>query len=140
VAEVGAASENDQLYRLTYDGSIDHEPRFLVMGGQTDPIATSLKETYREDLDLADAVGLAVQALKTSAPATTPASNGNGDNGGIGKLEVAVLERGRPRRAFRRIEGAALSTLLPSEEKPEEQAADTPDKPVTDVELPGDDA
>jgi proteasome alpha subunit len=38
----------------------------------------------------------------------------NGDNG-VGKIEVAVLDRARPKRAFRRIEGAALTALLPSD-------------------------
>jgi proteasome alpha subunit len=140
VAEVGATQEQDQLYRLTYDGSIDHEPRYLVMGGQTDPIATSLKDTYRDDLELADGVALAVTALKTAVPG---GSNGNGDNGGIGKLEVALLERNRSsRRAFRRIEGAALAALLPSDDKAEEDSAEEAKgaKPIKDVNLPEDDA
>ena len=36
VAEVGDRPENDQLYRLTFDGSIVDEPDFVVMGGQAD--------------------------------------------------------------------------------------------------------
>ncbi|GAB1510677.1 proteasome subunit alpha [Actinophytocola sp. KF-1] len=106
VAEVGATAETDQLYRLTYDGSIVDEPSYLVMGGQTEPISNKMKETYEEGMSLEAALAFAVTAL--SAGVT------NGDNG-IGKLEVAVLERSRPKRAFRRIEGAALTALLPSE-------------------------
>jgi len=34
------------MFRLTYDGSIVDEPRYMVMGGNTDPIATALKDTY----------------------------------------------------------------------------------------------
>ena len=114
VAEVGATAEQDQLYRLTYDGSIVDEPQYLVMGGQTDPITSTLKDTYQDGMELGDAVKLAVRAL-SSGPA-----NGNSGEGGteVGKLEVAVLERGRPRRAFRRIVGAALTALLPVEEPP----------------------
>jgi proteasome alpha subunit len=108
VGEVAATAEEDQLYRLTFEGSIFDEPQYLVMGGQTEPILTKLKDTYREDTPLADALRLAVQALKSGA--------GNGDAGGAaGKLEVAVLERTRLTRAFRRLEGAALSALLPEE-------------------------
>src|SRR5204863_2723664 len=32
VGEVGATPAEDQLYRLTYDGSIVDEPQYLVMG------------------------------------------------------------------------------------------------------------
>jgi proteasome alpha subunit len=114
VGEVGASSADDQLYRLTYEGSIVDEPEHLVMGGVTDPISTVLKNDYRQDMSLADAIQLAVRALSASA-ANTAANTGNGDGGqGVGKLEVAVLERTRPTRAFRRLEGAALTALLPA--------------------------
>ncbi len=104
VAEVGSAAEVDQLYRLTYDGSIVDEPQFLAMGGQTDPIVNRMKESYTEGAALTDAFGLAVAALRA-------ALSGGAE---LGKLEVAVLERTRPRRAFRRITGAALDSLMPN--------------------------
>jgi proteasome alpha subunit len=121
VAEVGMTAEGDQLYRLTYDGSIVDEPQFLVMGGQVEPISNTMKETYREGMSLQDAAAFAVRALSSGT------SNDNGQ--AVGKLEVAVLERSRPRRAFRRIEGAALTALLPAEagdqdEKPEGEPVD----------------
>jgi proteasome alpha subunit len=128
VAEVGVTTEADQLYRLTYDGSIVDEPSYLVMGGQTEPIATKMKDTYEAGMSLDAAVAFAVAALKSgTTTAGTAANAANGDNG-IGKIEVAVLERSRPKRAFRRIEGAALTALLPVEEEP---AAD-PDAPAAD--------
>ncbi|MQA08786.1 MAG: proteasome subunit alpha [Pseudonocardiaceae bacterium] len=119
VAEVGASAEDDQLYRLTYDGSIVDEPQYVVMGGQTDSVVSVLKDTYSDSLDLREAVALAVRALSAPASASSGASsgssagNGNGERE-LGKLEVAVLERGRPRRSFRRISGAALDALLPT--------------------------
>ena len=36
VAEVGDAAEDDQIYRLTYDGSVADEHGFAVMGGAAD--------------------------------------------------------------------------------------------------------
>lgn len=121
VAEVGATAATDQLYRLTYDGSIVDEPSYLVMGGQTEPISTKMKEAYEEGMSLEAALAFAVAAL--SAGVTS--SSANGDNG-IGKLEVAVLERSRPKRAFRRIEGAVLTALLPSDSSESaEQAEET---------------
>jgi proteasome alpha subunit len=120
VAEVGVTAETDQLYRLTYDGSIVDEPSYLVMGGQTEPISTKMKETYTDGMSLEAALGFAVAAL-------TAGVTGGANGDGIGKLEVAVLERSRPKRAFRRIEGAALTALLPSAaEEPAESAQEPP--------------
>ncbi len=111
VAEVGNNSSEDELYRLTYDGSIVmDEPKFVVMGGQTDAINTKLRETFSDDMELGDALAVAVEALR--APA---ASGGAGGEAEPGKLEVAVLDRERPGRKFRRIMGAELDTLMPAQ-------------------------
>jgi proteasome alpha subunit len=108
VAEVAHYGETKppELYRITYDGSIADEPHFVVMGGTTEPITTALKDSYAENAKLADAVHIAVNALK--------AGSGNGDDAlDVTTLEVAILDVSRPRRAFRRITGAALERLLP---------------------------
>ncbi|HEX4391881.1 MAG TPA: proteasome subunit alpha [Mycobacterium sp.] len=109
VAEVAHYGETKapELYRITYDGSIADEPHFVVMGGTTEPIANALKDSYAENANLADAVHIAVNALK--------AGSGNGDDNtlDVTTLEVAILDINRPRRAFRRITGAALERLLP---------------------------
>ena len=39
VAEVGATAEDDELYRITYDGSVQDEPGLVTMGGQSDTIS-----------------------------------------------------------------------------------------------------
>ena len=114
VAEVAHYGETKppELYRITYDGSIADEPHFVVMGGTTEPIATALKDSYAENADLADAVHIAVNALK--------AGSGNGDDTlDVTTLEVAILDVNRPRRAFRRITGAALERLLPEPDNAE---------------------
>ncbi len=109
VAEVGDTAAQDQLYRLSYDGTIVDEPEYLVMGGQADTVTTAVKGAFATGLDLAGAVGVAVRALGSvgadnGAPRAIPAEG----------LEVAVLDRTRGQRKFRRIGGAALSTLLPA--------------------------
>ncbi|RSM68015.1 proteasome subunit alpha [Amycolatopsis sp. WAC 01375] len=116
VAEVGATAAEDQLYRLTYDGSIFDEPKFVVMGGQADTLTTKLKDSFESDMELEAALGVAVKALRANTPTPT-----NGDSDPV-KLEVAVLERDRRGRKFRRVAGAALDALLPPE--PEEPAED----------------
>ncbi|GLZ43900.1 proteasome subunit alpha [Actinomycetospora sp. NBRC 106375] len=117
VAEVGETPDRDKLFRITYDGSISDEPRFVVMGGTTEPISAALRNSYEADLEMRDALRIALEALQ----AQNGSSSGSGSSGstpeplGVDALEVAVLDRSRrPRRAFRRVTGAALAALLPS--------------------------
>src|SRR5689334_6997242 len=63
VAEVGETPDDDQLYRLTYDGSVADERGYVAMGGQADAITAALQEQYREGLPLRDALQLAVGLL-----------------------------------------------------------------------------
>jgi proteasome alpha subunit len=107
LAEVGPTPADDELYRLTYDGSVNDEPGSMAMGGQADAIAGVLRANHRPDLQLPEAMRLAVRALGSvggegGAPRTIAAN----------QLEVAVLDRRRVGRTFRRITGAALNTLL----------------------------
>ncbi len=107
VAEVGATAAEDELYRLTYDGSVNDEPGRMAMGGQAEAITGVLKSNHRPDMSLGEAVKVAVQALSSvggeGGAARTIAAN---------QLEVAVLDRQRVGRTFRRITGAALTALL----------------------------
>jgi proteasome alpha subunit len=112
VAEVAhhGESKSPELYRITYDGSINDEPNFVVMGGSTEPIVTALKESFKENASLAEAAGIAVKALSQGTNGTgSPEPHSLGSS----QLEVAVLDQNRPRRAFRRITGSALEDLLP---------------------------
>jgi proteasome alpha subunit len=109
VAEVGVTADGDQLFRVTYDGSITEEPDFAVMGGQADAIATAMRGSYRKDLELGAAVRAAAHALG-EAGADQPRQLTST------QLEVAVLDRGRPRRAFRRLPGPVLEELLQAPE------------------------
>ncbi|WP_138757785.1 proteasome subunit alpha [Modestobacter altitudinis] len=121
VAEVGDTPESDQLYRLTFDGSIVDEPDFVVMGGQADAVTANLRQHFTHGLGLAEALRVGVQALSAVSPAT--AANGGGhEQLPAEQIEVAVLDRRRPKRAFRRVVGAALAALLADQPAPEEAA------------------
>ncbi len=111
VAEVAHYGETKppELYRITYDGSINDEPHFVVMGGTTEPIATALKESYAENADLPDALRIAVNALRTGSAEAAGADQASPD---VASLEVAILDASRPRRAFRRINRTVLENLL----------------------------
>jgi proteasome alpha subunit len=129
VAEVGTTAGEEQLFRLTYDGSITDEPQYVVMGGQPDVISSALKDTYAEGMDLATALGVAVRALSSTSPGNSGSNGGTRPMLDVDRLEVAVLEHNRPARAFRRISGAALAALLPSEETAEESSEKPAEEP-----------
>ncbi|MEV6811133.1 proteasome subunit alpha [Micromonospora sp. NPDC051296] len=137
LAEVGASPEEDALYRLTYDGSVNDEPGRMAMGGQADAIAGVLKSNHRPDMSLGDAVKVAVQALGSV-----------GGEGGAARaiaanqMEVAILDRNRVGRSFRRITGAALTALLDggaageAEAEAEGDRARTPTTPTEEAHKP----
>jgi proteasome alpha subunit len=114
VAEVGDTPESDQLYRLTFDGSIVDEPDFVVMGGQADAVTSNLRQHFTAGMTLTEALRVGVQALSAVSPATS-ANGGGHEQLPAEQIEVAVLDRRRPKRAFRRITGAALRSLLAHE-------------------------
>ncbi len=119
VAEVGTTSDEDQVYRLTYDGSVADEHGFVAMGGGAELIETALKEEWRPGMHLSEVLGLAVRLLGTEPAGGAPRELSPE------QLEVAVLDRNRPRRRFRRIQGTLLDRLLSSEDP-------TADVPVSD--------
>jgi proteasome alpha subunit len=132
VAELGASPSLDQIYRLTYDGSVGDEQDFAVMGGSADVITESVRRGFRPDLSLPDAARLAVSALSSDGgPNAEPRTLG------VDALEVAILDRGRalPRK-FRRISGSRLAALLTEQVEPEDSGHEAPPVPAPEPAVP----
>ncbi len=106
VAEVGDSQAEDQVYRLTYDGSVAEEHQHVVMGGNSEPLANYVKERHDPTAPLADVLKLAVAALGVTG------ADGEVRAIAADDLEAAVLDRTRPRRAFKRLVGDHLESLL----------------------------
>jgi proteasome alpha subunit len=105
VAEVGDSPEQDQIYRLTYDGQVADEHGFAVMGGNADAVATHLRERYHEGAGLDEGIRLAVEALGQGESASRVIAAQD--------LEVAVLDRTRPQqRKFKRLAADRLAAIL----------------------------
>jgi proteasome alpha subunit len=120
VAQVGESPEHDELYRITYDGSVMDEPGFMAMGGQAEAISTVLRERHDMTAGIGAALALAAEAL-----GSVGGENGNPRKLDAKQLEVAVLDRRRKGRAFRRITGAALTSLLSGgQDVPEKELGD----------------
>jgi proteasome alpha subunit len=102
VAEVGEDGGPNALYHIVYDGTVDDRKGFLAMGGEADDLNAELQRQYKESMGLDEAIRLAVRLLRRAAPAGSTVS----------RLEVAVLERRRPRRSFRRLTDDQVAKAL----------------------------
>ncbi len=102
VAEVGDAGRPSEMYRIQFDGSIVDEHGSAAIGGQAEELKQFLRDKYEPGLSLEGALKLARRALEAAASQKTKAQH----------LEVAVLERSRHGRKFRRIPPAELNALL----------------------------
>jgi len=123
VAEVGEQPEGDQIYRITFDGSVTDEPGFVAFGGQADQVSAALKERYSPGMSLAGAFAAALGALSASG-------NGERTEMPASQLEVAILDRARDHRTFRRIRAARLEELI-RESRADSKTPETPDAPAT---------
>jgi proteasome alpha subunit len=129
VAEVGTNLGDDQIYRITFDGSVTDEPGFVAFGGQADQVSAALKEHYADGMSLSEAFGAALTALS---------AGGNGERTEFiaSQLEVAILDRARDHRTFRRIRAARLEEMIRESRPPVEPSADsaheTPSAPPAD--------
>lgn len=99
VGAVGDSTETNELFHILYDGSVTDRQGWVAMGGQAETLSAYLLEHYPKTYpkkvpDLKAAVAMGRAALKTvSGDADIPAEN----------LEIAILDRTRARRKFRRL-------------------------------------
>jgi proteasome alpha subunit len=126
VAEVGDEAPDDQIYRLTYDGSVADEHGFAVMGGSAEQVSEHIQTRYSDGVDLATALRLAVDGLGHDGEQVRTIT--------AEKLEVAVLDRARSQpRKFRRLTPAALDSILgpraAEPEQPQSSADSEPQEP-----------
>jgi proteasome alpha subunit len=108
VAEVGdpelLGHEKNALYRVGFDGTIQDQERFCVIGGSVDNLQQHMESHFRAGLPLGDAVRLGREALERAENGSPhlPASS----------LEVCLLDRRRPRRKFRRLTSDEVRALI----------------------------
>jgi proteasome alpha subunit len=152
VAEVGVKPDGDQIYRISWDGSVSDEPGFVAFGGQADQVAAALKERFSDGMSLTEALGAALAALAAPAAAASGANAANGSQPELtaANLEVAILDRARAHRTFRRLQGPRLEELITesrataaaetpaAEAEPEEPQEPSSDDPPTGPSSAGD--
>jgi len=103
VVEVGESPEPNEMYHISFDGSISDHQQFAVIGGQADRIRTYLKNHYAPNLSLQEALRLSRQGLLASYE--HPPADDN-------TLEVGVLDRMRRGRKFYRLNHEAITKAI----------------------------
>jgi len=103
VVQIGNNGHSNEMYRISFDGSIIDERLYAVIGGKSDAVQAILKEKLpAQPPDLKPALTLCISALEqTGTQKLSPES-----------LEVAVLDRTRDSRKFRRFTPAETKHLL----------------------------
>jgi proteasome alpha subunit len=100
VAQVGPTPEEDQLYRISFDGSVHDQAGFISMGGDSETVGNHMEENWKIGASARDTLQAAVNALYPEAkPDTT-------------SLEVAVLSRKGDGRRFSRCSADLITELL----------------------------
>lgn len=102
VVEMGEANVRNEMYRIAFDGSIMDEQGFAAIGGQAEELKAYLKDKYQDSIPLEASLRLATKALEASTSQKIRASN----------LEVALLDKQRSGRHFRRFETGELARVV----------------------------
>ncbi len=103
VVQVGENGGPNEMYRISFDGSLIDERGFTAIGGRAEALQVHLKERYKsEPMTLKNALSLCVAALESVTNQKLPLEG----------IEIAVLDRNRQGRKFRRISPTESRQLL----------------------------
>jgi proteasome alpha subunit len=103
VVQVGHNGHTNEIYRISFDGSIIDEKNFAVIGGRSEAVQAVLKDkAASQAANLKTALTLCVSALEQTSNQKLPVEG----------LEVAALDRTREGRKFRRLSPTELKQLL----------------------------
>ena len=97
ICEVGLEPTENRLFKITYDGTLYDQRQVTAIGGKSEALEEALREGFGEGMSLQAAFDLGVASFRTAE---------DRDPDG---WEIAVLERGNGRRAFRRIDPEDLT-------------------------------
>ena len=104
VAEIGNEMENDEIYRLTFDGSVVDEKNFVAIGGDSEKINELLKSSWKNNIQSQQAIKLSLKILNEASTSDKKITNES--------IEVAILERKKTGRKFVRLNQSELSQIL----------------------------
>ena len=103
VVEVGEATASNQMFHVSFDGSISDRQQFAVIGGHADRIVAYLQDHYAADLSLPEALLLSHRGVMAGYERPPEEASA---------LEVGVLDRERAGRKFYRMAPAEVAEAL----------------------------
>jgi proteasome alpha subunit len=92
---------DDEIYRISFDGTLSDEDEFAAIGGRSDEIKNFLKDRYSKGISLVNALKLSSEAIREVSNCEVIVDN----------LEAAFLDRNRKNRRFRRVTCDELKKL-----------------------------
>lgn len=97
LAEISDDGDEHRLFRVTYDGTLFDERKYVAIGGKAEQLVDALEGLWREDMMLKEAYEAGIEAFRRA--------EGRESEG----WELAVLDSGNGRRAFRRLNPADVA-------------------------------
>ncbi|MGA7097111.1 MAG: proteasome subunit alpha [Acidimicrobiia bacterium] len=91
IAEISEDGSEHRLFRVTYDGTLYDEQRFVAIGGKAEQLTEALEELWEDSMSLSRALEIGAEAFQRA------------EGRDIEGWEAGVLESGNGRRAFRRL-------------------------------------
>lgn len=106
VAEIGDSTQDDRMFHILYDGTVDDESTYMVIGGEAESISDRLADLYEPEMSAEAALRCTVKALSGPNRELQPSA-----------LEAALLARSKGRRNFLRLAEEEIGAILadPSE-------------------------
>ena len=92
LAEISEDGSEHRLFKITYDGTLFDERRYVAIGGKAEQLAESLSSSWSENMTLEEAFRVGDQAFRTA--------EGREPEG----WELGVLDISNGRRSFRRVD------------------------------------
>ena len=102
VAQVGETPEQDEIYRISFDGSISGEGDYTVVGGDYERVETQLSRNFTEVVDLSASMKICRDALENGTSGSLTAAD----------FEVGMLDRRKTGRTFTRLAQKQVEDLL----------------------------
>jgi proteasome alpha subunit len=95
-------SSKNSIYRVSFDGSLFDRTGFATMGGHDSELTEFLEREYKPNLELKEAVNLGFRTLLSVEV----------DKININSLEIAILDKNRQRRKFKRLSQEEITEFL----------------------------
>ena len=103
VVEVGEAPAANQMYHVSFDGSISDRQQFAVIGGHAERIVAYLQDHYAADLSLPEALLLSHRGVLAGYERPPDEASA---------LEVGILDRERAGRKFYRMTPTEVTAAM----------------------------